>query len=174
MVLATRVDPRQAEARHRAAIEAAVRQHAPAIWQATRRLHARWLRIMLEAARRPYERLVLTRAIHDWQQEVDWLLAELERVGAPIEPDALLGLPEVTGTTQQLAKSSTLAAGFLQRDPRTPRLVADAQAILEDQVSAYWRGLTDPRLLAERLVRQKVEGVPYVEAARQISREYGT
>lgn len=128
---------------------------------------------MLAAARRPYERLVLARAIHDWQEEVDWLLAELERVGAPIEPDALLGLPEVAGTTQQLAKSSTLAAGFLQRDPRTPRLVADAQTILEDQISAYWRGLTDPRTLAERLVRQKVEGVPYIEAARQISREYG-
>lgn len=128
---------------------------------------------MLAAARRPYERLMLTRAIHDWQEEVDWLLAELERVGAPIEPDALLGLSEVAGTTHQLAKSSTLAAGFLQRDPRTPRLVADAQAILEDQISAYWRGLTDPRTLAERLVRQKVEGVPYIEAARQISREYG-
>lgn len=128
---------------------------------------------MLAAARGPYEGLVLTRALKDWQEEVDWLLAELERVGAPIEPDALLGLPEVASATQQLAKSSTLAAGFLQRDPRTPRLVADAQIILEDQISAYWRGLADPRLLAERLVRQKVEGVPYIEAARQISREYG-
>lgn len=166
-------DPRRVEALHRARIEAAVRRHAPLIWQATRRLHSRWLRIMLATAKGPYERLVLTRAIHDWQQEVDWLLAELERVGAPIEPDALLGLPEVAGTTQQLAKSSTLAAGFLQRDPRTPRLVADAQAILEDQISAYWRTLTDPHTLAERLVRQKVEGIPYIEAAREISREYG-
>jgi len=126
------------------------------------------------AARGPYQRLVLTRALKDRQEEVDWLLAELERVGGAPRDDELLATPAIKGSATKLAKSSTLAAGFLERDPRVPRLVADAQAILEDQVSAYWQTLTDPKVLAERLVRQKVDGVPYVEAARQISREYGT
>jgi len=166
-------DPRRVEALHRARIEAAVRQHAPLIWQATRRLHARWLRIMLATARGPYERLVLERrALYDF--EVEWLTAELEKAGTPMSAADLLKLPELQTSTAQLATNAAQGGGFLKTDPRTPRLVADAQTILEDQVSSYWQTLTNPRLLAERLVRQKVEGIPYVEAARQISREYGT
>lgn len=166
-------DPRRVEALHRSRIEAAVRQHAPLIWQATRRLHAGWLRIMLATARGPYERLVLERrALYDF--EVEWLMAELERAGTPMSAADLLKLPELQTSTAQLATNAAQGAGFLTSDPRTPRLVADAQSILEDQASSYWQTLTSPRLLAERLVRQKVEGIPYVEAARQISREYGT
>lgn len=170
-----KADPRRVEALHRQRIEAAVRREAPGIWQATRRLHAQWLRIMLAAIRGPYERLIIgTRAMKDWEEEIEWLLALLEEAGTPITRDELLLMPEVQASLKSLSKSSALQAGFLQRDPRTPALVADAQRILEDQVSSYWSTLTDPRTLAERLVRQKVEGVPYVEAARQISREYGT
>lgn len=169
-----RIDPRRAEALHRARIEAAVRRHAPAIWQATRRLHAKWLRINLAAARGLYDRLVVTRAIHDWEPEVQAFLAMLEATGETIPVEELLTFPEVKSTLGRLSESAPIGAGFLKTDPRTPRLVADAQTILEDQVSAYWQTLTSPRLLAERLVGQKVDGVPYVEAARQISREYGT
>lgn len=128
---------------------------------------------MLATARGPYERLVLERrALYDF--EVEWLMAELERAGTPMSAADLLKLPELQTSTAQLATNAAQGAGFLTSDPRTPRLVADAQTILEDQVSSYWQTLTSPRLLAERLVRQKVEGIPYVEAARQISREYGT
>lgn len=177
-------DPRRVEALHRSRIEAAVRRHAPLIWQATRRLHSRWLRIMLATAKGPYERLVidrralatgdeeLQRRLYDF--EVEWLRKELEKAGQTFTAEELLALPELQSSTAQLATSSAQGAGFLKTDPRTPRLVADAQTILEDQVSSYWQTLTNPRLLAERLVRQKVEGIPYVEAARQISREYGT
>lgn len=166
-------DPRRVEALHRARIEAAVRRTAPTIWQATRRLHARWLRIMLATARGPYERLVLERrGLYDF--EIEWLVSELERAGTPITAEELLALPELQTTTAKLATSATRGGGFLKNDPRAPRLVADAQSILEDQISVYWQSLTSPRLLAQRLVRQKTEGVPYVEAARQIAREYGT
>lgn len=167
-------DPQRVEALHRARIEAAVRRHAPLIWQATRRLHTKWLRVMLAASRHLYDRLVVTRAIHDWEPEVQAFLAMLEASGETIPVEELLTFPEVKSTLGRLSESAPIGAGFLKTDPRTPRLVADAQAILEDQVSAYWQTLTSPRLLAERLVRQKVEGVPYVEAARQIAREYGT
>lgn len=177
-------DPRRVEALHRARIEAAVRRHAPLIWRATRRLHARWLRIMLATAKGPYERLVidrralaagdeeLQRRLHDF--EVEWLLAELEKAGTPMSAADLLALPELQSSTAQLATSSAQGAGFLKSDPRTGRLVADARAILEDQISSYWQTLTDPETLARRLVKHKVDGVPYVEAARQIAREYGT
>ena len=139
---------------------------------------------MLAAARGPYERLVfepeartaadaeLQKRLHDF--EVAWFVAELEKTGVTISPDDLLNVTEVQTATNQMASSAPQGAGFLQDDPRTGRLVADAHSILEDQVSSYWQSLTDPELLARRLVRQKVDGVPYMEAARQISREYGT
>lgn len=177
-------NPRLVEAHHRRRIEAAVRKHAPLIWQATRRLHTRWLKIMLAAAQGPYERLVIEPAtrtavdaelqqrLHDF--EVAWLVAELGKTGVTISPNDLLNLTEVQTATNQMASSAPQGAGFLKDDPRTGRLVADAHSILEDQISSYWQSLTDPELLARRLVRQKAEGVPYVEAARQISREYGT
>lgn len=177
-------DPRRVEALHRARIEAAVRRHSRPIWVATRRLHARWLRIMLAAAQGAYERLVLEQRartavdaelqqrLHDF--EVAWLVAELEKTGVSITPEDLLNVGEVQTATNQMASSAPQGAGFLTDDPRTGRLVADAHGILEDQISSYWQSLTDPELLARRLVRQKAEGVPYVEAARQISREYGT
>lgn len=128
---------------------------------------------MLATAKGPYERLVLERrALYDF--EVEWLMAELEKAGTPMSAADLLKLPELQTSTAQLATSSAQGAGFLTSDPRTGRLVADAQTILEDQVSAYWSTLTDPETLARRLVHQKAEGIPYVEAARQISKEYGT
>lgn len=165
-------DPRRVEALHRARIEAAVRRHAQPIWTATRRLHARWLRIMLAAAQGPYERLILEARLHDF--EVAWLVEELAKTGVSITPEDLLATPQVETATTQMASSAPQGAGFLKDDPRTGRLVADAHSILEDQISSYWQSLTDPELLARRLVRQKANGVPYVEAARQISREYGT
>lgn len=128
---------------------------------------------MLAVIRGPYERLVIAqRALHDF--EVQWLLSELERAGTPMTAADLLAMPELQTSTAQLATSAAQGGGFLKTDPRTPRLVADAQSILEDQISSYWQSLTDPETLARRLVRQKAEGVPYVEAARQIAREYGT
>lgn len=129
---------------------------------------------MLAASRHLYDRLVVTRAISDWEPEVQAFLAMLEATGEALPAEELLALTEVQSSLRKLSESAPVGAGFLKTDPRTPRLVADAQTILEDQVSAYWRTLTDPETLARRLVRQKVEGIPYVEAARQISREYGT
>lgn len=128
---------------------------------------------MLAASRHLYDRLVVTRAISDWEPEVQAFLAMLEATGEALPAEELLALTEVQSSLRKLSESAPVGAGFLKTDPRTPRLVADAQAILEDQVSAYWQTLTDPKVLAERLVRQKVDGVPYVEAARQIAREYG-
>lgn len=176
-------NPRLVEALHRRRIEAAVRRHAPAIWQATRRLHAKWLKGMLSMARAPYERLLIDqrssgldpvsrRALYDF--EIQWLMSELERAGVVISVEELLASPELAASIGQLSTSAPQGAGFLKSDPRTGRLVADAHAILEDQVSAYWQTLTDPEALARRLVKLKADGVPYVEAARTISREYGT
>lgn len=139
---------------------------------------------MLAAAQGPYERLVmepqartavdaeLQKRLYDF--EVAWLVEELAKTGVSITPEDLLNVGEVQTATAQMASSAPQGAGFLKDDPRTGRLVADAHAILEDQISSYWQTLTDPETLARRLVRQRADGVPYVEAARQISREYGT
>lgn len=176
-------NPRLVEALHRRRIETAVRKHSPLIWRATRRLHQKWLSAMLAVARGPYERLIIDqrasgldavarRALFDF--EIQWLLAELERAGVVITAEELLASPELIASIGQLATSAPQTGGFLKSDPRTPRLVEDARTILQDQVSAYWQTLTDPEDLAKRLVRMKADGVPYMEAARQISREYGT
>ncbi len=166
-----RSNPQRVRALHHRKVEAAVRQHAPPLWAATRRLHARWLRIMLAAAGPLYKQLVLEARLHDF--EIAWLTAELEKHGHDITPADLLDLTEVKTVTTQLATSAAQRGGFLERDPRTRRLEAEAKSMLESDVSSYWRTLTDPETLAKRLVRQKADGVPYVEAARQISREYG-
>lgn len=170
-----RSEPRsRVVARHQARIERAVHVDAPRIWRATRRLHARWLRIMLAAARRPYEALVIEqRAIHDYDAEVEALLAQIAGAAPPLDTSELLTQPEVQAATAHLASQSAFHAGFLRDDPRVGTLVRESERILRDDLSAYWQTLSDPRLLAERLVRQKVEGTPYVEASRQISREYG-
>lgn len=165
-------DPRRARQRHLARVEAAVRTVTPEVWTATRRLHARWLRIALAAARPLLDRLVIEARLYEL--EIEWLAAELSWLGYEISPDELRAQPEVVWALRRLTTSAPSQAGFLASDPRTPILIREATRMLEDDLSSYWRGMTSPDLLARRLVTLKAEGVPYIEATRIISRQYGT
>ncbi|HEX7040831.1 MAG TPA: hypothetical protein VF202_11980 [Trueperaceae bacterium] len=167
-----RTNPRLARARHLAQVEAAVRRYAPEVWTATRRLHAKWLREALAAARPLLDRLVIEARLYEL--EVEWLSTELAWLGYEISPDELLQQPEVIWTLRRLATTTPRQAGFLTTDPRLDTLVRETVRILEDDLSTFWRTLTDPETLARRLVALKAEGVPYVEASRQVARQYGT
>jgi|GEM_PF-5489294 len=167
-----RTNPRLARARHLAQVEAAVRRHAPEVWTATRRLHAKWLREALAAARPLLDKLVIEARLYEL--EVEWLAGELAWLGYEISPDELREQPEVAWTLRRLAEQAPASAGFLTTDPRRDTLIRETVRILEDDLSVYWRNLTDPETLARRLVNLKAEGVPYVEASRQVARQYGT
>ena len=167
-----RTNPRLARARHLAHVEAAVRRHAPEVWTATRRLHAKWLREALAAARPLLDRLVIEARLYEL--EVEWLAGELAWLGYEISPDELREQPEIAWTLRRLAEQAPTSAGFLTTDPRRDTLIRETVRILEDDLSVFWRNLTDPKLLARRLVNLKAEGVPYVEASRQVARQYGT
>ena len=165
-------NPRLARARHLARVEAAVRRYAPEVWTAARRLHARWLREALAAARPLLDRLVIERRLYEL--EVEWLAAELAWLGYEITPEELQAQPEVLWAVRRIATQAPSSAGFLASDPRMATLVRETTRILEDDLSQFWRTLTDPKTLAQRLVNLKAEGVPYVEASRQVARQYGT
>lgn len=165
-------NPALARARHQAQVEAAVRRYAPEVWTAARRLHARWLREALAAARPLLERLVIEARLYEL--EVEWLAGELAWLGYAIEPEELLEQAEIQWVLRRLAEQAPASAGFLTTDPRRDTLVRETVRILEDDLSVFWRNLTDPETLARRLVNLKAEGVPYVEASRQVARQYGT
>lgn len=165
-------NPRLARGRHLAQVEAAVRRYAPDVWTAARRLHARWLREALAAARPLLDRLVIEGRLYEL--EVEWLAAELAWLGYEITPEELQAQPEVVWAVRRIATHAPSTAGFLASDPRMATLVRETTRILEDDLSQFWRTLTDPRTLAQRLVNLKAEGVPYVEASRQVARQYGT
>src|SRR5690606_30120069 len=111
-----RTNPRLARARHLAHVEAAVRRYAPEVWTATRRLHARWLRQALAAARPLLDRLVIEARLYEL--EVEWLAGELAWLGYEISPDELREQPEVAWTLRRLAEQAPTSAGFLTTDPR--------------------------------------------------------
>lgn len=167
-----RSNPRLARARHLARLELTVRRYAPEIWTATRRLHAKWLRLAFAAAEPVLGRLVIDARLYEL--EVDWLAQELDWLGYEISPDELAAQPEVAWALRRLADQAPQAAGFLTTDPRRATLVSEARRILDDDLSSYWRDIVSPKTLARRLVNLKAEGVPYIEATRIISRQYGT
>lgn len=167
-----RTNPRLARARHLRQVEAAVRTYAPEVWTAARRLHTKWLREALAAARPLLARLVIE--VRLYELEVEWLSTELAWLGYEISPDELLEQPEVIWTLRRLASATPRQAGFLATDPRLDTLVRETVRILEDDLSTFWRTLTDPQTLARRLVDLKADGVPYIEASRQVARQYGT
>jgi len=165
-------NPALARARHQAQVEAAVRRHAPEVWTATRRLHAKWLREALAAARPLLDKLVIEARLYEL--EVEWLAGELAWLGYAIEPEELLEQAEIQWVLRRIAETVPARAGFLPTDPRRDTLIRETVRILEDDLSTFWRTLTDPETLARRLVNLKAEGVPYVEASRQVARQYGT
>lgn len=170
--MARRADPRSASLRHHRQVEQAVRTYAPRLWGTTRLLLQRWLREVLAKAKGPYERIpVQQRALHDF--EVQWLLQALGKAGQDLTAEELLEHPEIQALTGGLANRVPETAGWLPRDPRRDDLEAYTRRILEDDLSSYWTKITDAETLARRLVRQKVDGVSYWDAAREISRQYG-
>src|SRR5690606_13439210 len=132
-----RTNPRLARARHLAQVEAAVRRYAPEVWTAARRLHARWLREALAAARPLLDRLVIEARLYEL--EIEWLESELAWLGYEISPSELLEQPEVAWALRRIAETAPSQAGFLDRDPRMPTLLRENTRILEDDLSVFWQ-----------------------------------
>lgn len=161
---------RLAEARHRRQIEAAVRKFAPLMWGQTRRAAARWLRRALAAVRVPLAQLKLEARLHDFEKE--WLAEYLEELGSDTSVDDLIR--GMGPTLDQFSRQVSRDTGFLEADPRSAQIQAHTRQILEDDLSKYWQSLTDPDLLATRLVNLKAQGLSYVEITQAVSRQYGT
>lgn len=164
-------NPEQARRQHARAIETAVNKFSPTLWAVARRLAAAWLRRALAAARDPIERLTLERRL--WTEEKTALAELLASILGEAPPEQLLS--ELGRTfTEAFAQDVIASSGFLTVDPRLDELIASTEAILRDNLSKFWQSLTDPELLATRLVNLKAQGLSYVEMSNQISRQYGT
>lgn len=167
--MATR-SSRLAEARHRRLLEAAVRRYAPRVWGPTRHALRAWLAKALAAARAPLAQLRLEARLHEFEKE--WLAEYLREAGLEAGPEELL--EGLGGTLDQFSRQVARDAGFLDHDPRQAEIRRHTLAMLEDDLSEYWRSITDPERLAARLVNLKAEGLSYVEMTRAVSRQYGT
>ena len=65
-----------------------------------------------------------------------------------------------------------LSHSFLPTDPRREVIIRYTTNILEDDLSSFWAGLTEPEVLANRLWNLRKEGLSYVEMTKAIDTQY--
>src|SRR5690606_5873203 len=107
-------------------------------------------------ARDPVQALDLKRRL--WESEKASLAEFLADLLGDSPPEALLselGRTFTTAFAQDVANTS----GFLTSDPRLDEILQSTTELLEDDLSEFWRSLTNPETLATRLVNLKAQGL---------------
>ncbi|ADH63097.1 hypothetical protein Mesil_1199 [Allomeiothermus silvanus DSM 9946] len=161
-MMAARNSPRTSR-RHLAEVEAAVAEYAGLLWQRAAAWRLRWLRLVLRRIRPALERLIIVRTPPEAV-----LLEQLIRQAALEFP-----IPDLSDTLTELGRKIALQYGFLPNDPRTATLEREFKALLESDLSSYWRTLTDPATLAKRLAELRDQNKSTAQIIQAVQREYG-
>ncbi|MES4791951.1 MAG: hypothetical protein C4321_02245 [Chloroflexota bacterium] len=82
-------------------------------------------------------------------------------------------VPDLSGNLIELVRKTALQHGFLPNDPRTEVLEREFKSVLESDLLSYWRTLTDPSVLANRLAELRGENQTTAQIIRTVQQEYG-
>jgi len=162
-MITRRTRPIRRAAQHIALIEAAVADHANALWDRALIYRLRWLRFVLTRLRPSLERLIQERT----QGPEVILLETIIRQTAQDYP-----VPNLTGSLAELGRSISLQYGFLPSDPRAQALEQSFKTMLEADAFRYWQGLTDPAELAKKLAGYRERGQTTAQIIRQVQTDY--
>jgi len=124
-----------------------------------------WLGRTLRAIRPQVESLVLERAF-----EAEILYLETLISGLSLTDTG----PDMSAIAEDFAQQVAVQFGFLPSDPRRQTILEYTTRILQDDLSAYWQGLVEPKTLARRVVKLRDEGLSYVDMSRKIADQYQT
>ena len=141
-----RVSATRASLRHIAKTEQAVAAYAPQLWGRVSPRLVRWVKGTLKEVKPQLETLVVeSRAQSPEELYLQGLLEAYRFEDLPLEPLA----PIVGALTTDVLQGY----GWLPSDPRTPQIERVTRELIESDLFAFWRGRTDPALLARRIVR---------------------
>jgi hypothetical protein len=150
--------PVTSRAVHVARLEMAVARLAPLLWSRVAPSLERWVRARLRVVLPMLEFRVAPR-----DTESQRLAQLLEQIGATV--DAPRGLEVVLFS---LSQEIAIEHGFLPRDPRAAALRAELTALLESDAGQYWRNLTDPQQLANRIIGARQRGATTAQITRDV------
>lgn len=151
---------------HVSKVEAAVNRLAPVLWSRTSSLLLRWVHRVLKRLKPTLSNIVIERRVIDYDPEVVFLASLI--AGFSLEEST----PILATALGDFGEQVALQYGWLPSDPRFAVIESYSQSILEDDLSAFWRSLTEPEALAKKLVDLCREGLSYTEMARQIDGTY--
>jgi hypothetical protein len=151
---------------HISRIEQSVNYFAPILWRKTALPLRRWLVNVLRTIRPQVEQLAIEQRVYE--AEIFYLQTLLEGLRYFDDP------PDLQDIVLEFAESTALQFGFLPTDPRRQEILEYTTRILNDDLSSYWRSITDPETLARRMVKLRSEGKSYVEMSQSIANQYQT
>lgn len=168
-MIAWRARPTRRVERHMALVEAAVAEYADRLWQRAVAYRLRWLRFVLAGLRPTLARLIAVRAVSP-DPETRFLEQLIRQIGLEFPPPDAEAL---AGDLIELGRRIALQYGFLPGDPRAAVLEREFRRLLEGDLMAYWRTLSDPATLARRLADLRREGQSTAQVIRAVQQEYG-